>query len=109
MARAGGRRQSSGDAVAATFLLRACAKSLLASLPGGGCEFHEVREMASIGIGEVGRSVRLGMWKKALEGFVVGAQGGFEMICYAGLALKNLRDPRDEGSEELFSWGRVVF
>lgn len=62
----GDRCQSSGDAMAATFQLRACAKSLLASLPGGGCEFYKLWEMAPVEAGEEGRTGRLGMWKKAL-------------------------------------------
>jgi hypothetical protein len=35
------RFQSSGDVIAATFQLIACAKSLLACLPDEACEFHE--------------------------------------------------------------------
>ena len=108
MARVGNRRKNSGDAIAATFLLRACAKSLLDCLPDEGCEFHELWEMVPVEAGEEGRRTRLGMWKEALEGFVVGERGWFEMMGYAGLALENLRDPRDERSEELFSRGNVV-
>ena len=111
--RAGGRCENSGDVIAATFLLRACAKSLLECLPREGCEFHELWEMASVKAGEEGKVDRLGMWKEALERIVVGEQraanGGFEMMGYAGLALDNLRDPRDETSEELFSWEKIVF
>ena len=107
--RVGGRCENSGDVIAATFLLRACAKSLLACLPDEGCEFHELWEMAPVGAGERGKVDRLEMWREALERIVVGARGGFEMMGYAGLALESLRYPRDEGSEELFSWGNVVF
>jgi hypothetical protein len=109
VARAGGRCENSGDAIAATFLLRACSQSLLDCLPREGCEFHELWGMVPVEAGEERRSVRLGMWKKALEGFVVGARGGFEMMGYAGLALENLCDPRDETNEELFSWRNLVF
>lgn len=46
------------------------------------------------------------MWKAAFERIVVGGQGvarsGFEMMAYAGLALENLRDVKNEGSEQLF-------
>ena len=41
-----------------------------------------------------------------------GQQAGkreFALMAYAGLALENLRDPKDETSEELFSWASVVF
>lgn len=109
----GGVCLNSADAIAATFQLRACAKSLLASLPSEGCELHELWEMAPVGAGEEGRSVRLGMWKEALERIVVGEQQGgrcdFALMGYAVLALMNLRDPRDETSEELFSWANIVF
>ena len=69
--------------------------------------------MTPVETGEEGKSDRLGMWKAALERIVVGekmaANGGFELIGYAGLALENLRESRDGGSEELFSWVNVVF
>ena len=107
------RCHNSADAVAATFQLRAGAESLLACLPDEGSEFHELWEMAPVGVGEEGRSVRLGMWKEALERIVIDErQAGkrdFALMGYAGLALENLRDPRDETSGELFSWSSVVF
>lgn len=85
---------------------------MLACLPDEGCEFHELWEMTPVEAGEEGRSARLGMWKEALARIVLdGQQAGrrdFALMAYAGLALKNLRDPRDETGEELFSWGRVV-
>ena len=69
--------------------------------------------MAPVGAGEEGRSVRLRMWKEALERIVIDEQQGgkrdFTLMGYAGLTLENLRDPRDETSEELFSWAGVVF
>lgn len=109
----GGRCRNSAEAIAATFQLRAGAKSLLASLPSGGCEFHGLWEMAPVEAGQEGRGVRLRMWKEALERIVIdGQQDGkrdFTLMGYAGLTLENLRDPRDETSEELFSWASVVF
>ena len=109
----GGRYRNSAEAIAATFLLRAGAKSLLASLPSEGCEFHELWEMAPVGVGEEGGGVRLRMWKEALERIVIDEQQDgkrdFTLMGYAGLTLENLRDPRDETSEELFSWASVVF
>ena len=46
--------------------------------------------MAPVGAGEEGRSVRLRMWKEALERIVVGQQQGrrcdFALMGYAGLA-----------------------
>jgi hypothetical protein len=108
-----GRCQSSGDVIAATFQLRACAKSLLASLPSEGCEFYDLWEMPPIEAGEQGRTARLKAWKEALERIVVDEQRAgrrdFALLAYAGLALENLRDLRDETSEELFSWGSIVF
>jgi len=69
--------------------------------------------MAPVGVGEEGRSVRLEMWKEALERIVIGEQQvgrrDFALMSYAGLALGNLSDPRDETSEELFSWAKIVF
>jgi hypothetical protein len=107
------RCQSSGDVIAATFQLRACSKSLLDCSPVEGCEFHEVWKMPPIEAGEEGRTARLRAWKEALERIVVDEQragrGDFALVGYAGLALENLGDPRDETSEELFSWGSVVF
>jgi hypothetical protein len=109
----GGHCQSSADAIAATFQLRACAKSLLALLPSEGCEFHDLWEMPAIEAGAEGRTARLRAWKEALERIVVDEQRAgrceFALMGYAGLALENLRNPRDETSEELFSWGSIVF
>ena len=109
----GGSGMSTADVIAATFLLRACAKSLLACLPGEGCEFHELWDMVTVEAGEEGKITRLGMWKAALEMIVVGkwraANGESGLMGHAGLALENLRDARDEGSEGLLSWGCVDF
>jgi hypothetical protein len=73
--------------------------------------------VSSIEAGGEGRSVRLGMWKEALERIVVDKQRAgrrdFASVAHAGLALENLRDARDktrdETSEELFSWGIFLF
>lgn len=109
----GDRCQNSANAIAATLQLRACAKSLLAALPSEGCEFSELWEMAPVGAGEKGQSVRLEMWKEAMKRTVIDGQhgwkGDFALMGYAGLALENLNDPRDEASDELFSWGNIVF
>ena len=94
---AGGRCENSGDVVAAALLLRACVGSLLDCLPSGGCEGHELCEMVIVEAGEEGRRGRLGMWKRMLEGFLVGKPGGFEVMGYADLVLENLRNPRDGG------------
>ena len=56
----------------------------------------------------------LGCGGGALERIVIDEQqqGGrrdFALMGYAGLASESLRDPRDETSEELFSWGECCF
>jgi hypothetical protein len=37
------------------------------------------------------------------------SNNNFALMAYAGLALQNLRDPRDETSAELFSLDNMVF
>ncbi|KAM0714485.1 hypothetical protein Q7P37_010272 [Cladosporium fusiforme] len=104
--------QTSADAAAATFLLRAGAKSLLDRLPAAGCHFHELWGLEAVGAGKECKSNRLEDWKRALERLIIDEHvvgRGFGVAYYAGLALENLRDPRDETSEELFSWDRIVF
>lgn len=103
--------QSGCDVIAAMFQLRACARTLLDVLPKEGCVFPELYRIAPLGPGERGRSDRLEMWKKALAEFIVGdkaSRSDFAVMAYAGLALENLREPRDETSAELFAFDNMV-
>lgn len=46
-----------------------------------------------------------------LAEFIVGdkaSRSDFAVMAYAGLALENLREPRDETSVELFSFDNLV-
>jgi hypothetical protein len=108
-----GHYQSSADVIAATFLLRGCARSLLDSLPGEGFQFGDSMHLPALKAGEKGSEERLQGWKEALEGFVVGGGGergndDFALMSYAALALENLSRPRDETSSELFSWDNLT-
>lgn len=103
--------QSGCDVIAAMFQLRACARTLLDVLPKEGCVFPERYRIEPLGPGETGRSDRLSAWKQALSEFIVGEKAGrsdFAVMAYAGLALENLREPRDESSVELFSFDNLV-
>lgn len=109
-----GAYQSSADVVAATFLLRACAKSLLASLPDEGCIFDSPMRLDALEAGPEGKDERLQGWKKALEAYIVDFHQqsnthSFAIANYAALALENLQDPRDESIEELLAWDKIVF
>jgi hypothetical protein len=103
--------QTSCDVIAATFELRACAKSLLNTLPRDDCVFPERYRIPDLKPGDDGKRERLASWKAALQAVVVGkrSNGNFALMAYAGLALQNLRDPRDETSTELFSFDKIVF
>lgn len=64
--------QSSADAIAATFLLRGCARSLLDSLPQEGFDFAKSMHLPPLKAGKQGKEERLQGWKDALKGFVLG-------------------------------------
>lgn len=108
-----GPYQSSADVVAATFLLRACAKSLLASLPHEGCNFDESMQLDALEPGSEGKEERLMGWKKALEAYIFDIQEqsnmhSFALANYAALAFENLQNPRDENINELLAWDKAV-
>jgi hypothetical protein len=103
--------QTSCDVIAATYQLRACAKSLLDILPRDGCVFPERYLIPDLKPGDDSKLERLASWKAALQAVVVGERpnSNFALRAYAGLALENLRSPRDETSAELFSFDNTVF
>ena len=104
--------QTGCDVIAAMFLLRACARTLLDRLPRRGYEFHSSDKIPNVAFGQKGKVERVGGWKRALTEFVVGekaAKRDFAFMAYAGLALENLQAPRDETSAELFSFDKMVF
>lgn len=108
-----GHYQSSADVIAATFLLRGCARSLLDYLPEEGFTFGESMYIPPLKAGKEGKEERLQGWKEALKYFVIScgeqrSENDFALACYAGMALENLSNPRDETSADLFLWANIA-
>jgi len=106
--------RGSADVVAATFLLRSCARSLLDCFPGEGAWFDGPMQLAPLKAGLEGREERLRWWREGLEAFIVGQQSqshasSFAVAAYAAMALENLKSPRDESIESLLAFDNIVF
>jgi len=109
-----GPYRSSADVIAATFLLRSCAMSLLDSFPSEGAVFDEPMQLTPLKAGQEGRDERLQSWRRALETFIVGFQSqsnasSFAVATYAAMALDNLKSPRDEGIGSLLAFDNILF